>query len=101
MGEVPKQLKPFLFKKGEVANPAGRPKGKTMKEFAREFLLAMTDEDKINFMNSLEPDVVWKMAEGTPPQDVNIHGEIRMPIYLPSTLIEKRELPQSTGTNSE
>ena len=101
MGEVPKQLKPFLFKKGEVANPNGRPKGKTMKEFAREFLLAMTDEDKIEFMNSLDPDIVWKMAEGTPPQDIRVSGEIRMPIYLPSSLIQKRELPQSTGTNSE
>ena len=32
---------------GHAGGP-GRPKGKTMKEFAREFLLKMSDEEKVN-----------------------------------------------------
>lgn len=52
------------FKHG---NPGGgRPKGKTLKEFAREFLMTKTDEEKQDFLNSLDPSVVWRMAEGNP-----------------------------------
>ena len=60
------------LKKGEVANPAGRPVGKTMKEFAREFLLKMDDEEKVKWLKSLGKDIVWRMAEGNPKQDTDI-----------------------------
>ena len=51
-----------------MPNPDGRPKGKTMKEFAREFLLQMSDDKKTAWLKTLQPDVVWKMAEGNPHQ---------------------------------
>lgn len=35
------------------------------------------------------------------PQSLKVDGEIRLPLYLPSSLIQKRGLPQSTGTDSE
>lgn len=50
----------------------GRPKGKTLKEFAREFLTSMDDEAKKEFLNSLSKDVVWRMAEGNPHQTNDI-----------------------------
>ena len=71
------------FGVGNVANPNGRPPGKTMKEFAREFLLKMDDEEKVEWLKSLGKDIVWKMAEGNPHQtsDEKVEVEIVKPIY--------------------
>ena len=62
----------------------GRPKGKTMKEFARDFLMSMTDEMKLEFLNSLSKEVLWKMAEGNPhnTEDITSGGK-PIPIYVP------------------
>ena len=71
----------------------GRTKGKTMKEFAREFLMTMNNDRKKAFLNSLDPSIVWRMAEGNPANDLNVAGEIRLPLYLPTELLEKNEIP--------
>ncbi len=76
--KVPKQLKKYVFKAGMgSANPGGRPKGsKSMKTYAREYLEAMSEEDRVDFLNSVDPKITWEMAEGKPKQDVDLSGEI-------------------------
>lgn len=62
----------------EGTNPGpGRPKGKTMKEFAREYLLSKTDEQKRDWLETkVTPEIVWKMAEGMPKQDTEVSLEL-------------------------
>ena len=66
--EVPKQLRPYLFKKGNKA-AAGKHK-KSMKTYAKEYLLKLPEDERIEFLNSLNPEVIWRMAEGNPSNEV-------------------------------
>lgn len=61
----------------KTLNPAGRPKGKTLKEFAREMLMTMNDEEKLEYLKKLPPEIVWRMSEGNPhnTQDIEARGE--------------------------
>jgi hypothetical protein len=70
--QVPKQLQPYLWKKGVSGNPSGRPPGKTLKEFAREYLMSLPDEEKVEYLASLPTDIVWKMAEGNPENKTDL-----------------------------
>jgi len=75
--KVPPQLRKYVFKVGNNANPGGRPKGsKSMKSYAREYLESMPDEDRIAFLNSVDHKTIWEMAEDKAGQGVNISGEL-------------------------
>jgi len=63
-------LKPWMWKKGQSGNPKGRTPGLTMKEYSRNYLAKMTEEERQSFLNGLPKDVIWKMAEGNPEQEV-------------------------------
>lgn len=64
------------------ANPAGRPKGKSLKEFARELFMNMSDFEKMEYLGKLPKDIAWRMAEGNPAQDVTSGGEKINPIPI-------------------
>lgn len=69
-------LKQYQFQKGNNANPNGRPKGKSLKTFAREMFESMNEDDKAEFLKELDPRIIWEMAEGKPKADIELSGEV-------------------------
>jgi hypothetical protein len=84
-------LLPYMWKKGQSGNPAGRPKGKTMKDYAREMLECMTDEERQEFMHGLPKEIIWKMAEGNPANSTALTGKDGGPIQIQEVQISFKE----------
>ena len=98
-------LKEYSWKPGQSGNPKGRPKGKTLKEWAKEFLMALPDDKKLEFLREITPDVVWRMAEGNPHQteDITSGGKpFQPPIYggLSRHSIKSKTIPANKENKS-
>ena len=75
-------LKQYQWQKGQSGNPAGVPKGKRLKTFALEMLEKMSPEDKADFLKTIEPKIVWEMAEGKAKQDIEVDATISGPSLI-------------------
>ncbi len=74
--QEPINNRPWLFQKGNRANPGGRPKGsKSLKTRAREYLEGLNDEEAVEYFSGLNKLDVWKMGEGNFKQDVDTKVE--------------------------
>lgn len=66
------------FKKGVSGNLAGRPKGKTLKEWRREKLMEMSDDERLEFLKTIPNSEQWRMAEGNPDTKNETTGELKV-----------------------
>ncbi len=70
-------LEKWRFQPGKSGNPGGRPKGsKSLKQFAKEYLDSLSDEDKLEYLAFMDKKTIWEMSEGKPKQDLDLKGEI-------------------------
>lgn len=81
--KVPPQLLPHVYKKGQSGNPGGRPKN-TLKEYSKQKLAEMTEEEREEFLNGIDKRIIWEMAEGKAEAktDVTSNGESIVPILV-------------------
>jgi hypothetical protein len=63
-------LKPWLWKKGQSGNILGRPKGKTMKEYVKDYLSKMNDEERDAWLEGIPKEIIWRLAEGNPTNEI-------------------------------
>jgi len=89
------------FKVGNPGSP-GRPKGKSLKEFWKQKLADMSDEDKEKWTSEkgIAAELIWRMGEGNPANatDLTTQGEKLM--IMPAELITKNDPDSKSEPNS-
>ncbi len=63
------------FAAGTAPGP-GRPKGQSLKEFARQYLMDLPEKDKREYLAAIPKEMVWRMSEGNPAQEQELKGNI-------------------------
>ena len=97
MPRTAEHLKPFRFKPGVSGNPEGGAKGPSMKKFARRYLQSLSKNDRIRFLNSIEPDVIWRMAEGNP--ETNLGGDLKVVINIAKEVADQNDIKPDIGAS--
>lgn len=76
-------LKPWQFKRGQSGNPGGKPKGTvSLKTFAKNYIQNLPDDEKLAFLEGIDKDKVWEMAEGKAKQDVGMDVTVTGPSLI-------------------
>lgn len=77
ISNVPKQLQPHVYKKGQSGNPSGRPKGISLKEYVKMKFSSMTDEEREEYLEGIDKKSIWEMAENKAEAktDITSNGE--------------------------
>lgn len=71
-------IRPYMWKKGQSGNIMGRPKTKTMKEYARQYLERMTDEERDEWFEGIDKQVIWEMGEGKASQQMEAKVDLKL-----------------------
>jgi len=82
-------------------NRKGRPVGSGggLKDYDRRKFQEMTDEEKDAFLNTLNPEVRYKMAEGNPSNNTELSGEIKT-IAIASEVLDKNDITSEPEQDS-
>lgn len=87
--------KPWLFKPGQSGNPGGRPKGsKSLKTYAKEYLLSLPDDEKLEYMAGMDKRAIWEMAEGKAKQETEHSGTLTISQVLDNLENDRPETPE-------
>ncbi len=84
--KVPKQLQPYMYKKGQSGNLSGRPLGISLKEYVKRKFNTMTDEEREEFLEGIDKKSIWEMGESKPSQGIGQADDLEKlqgVVYLP------------------
>lgn len=84
-------LQAYQYKKGQSGNPAGRTPGKSLREYAKEMLGSMTEEERQAFLEGIDKSTIWEMAEGKAMSAQEITGKDGGPIQIEGLEISIRK----------